>query len=54
MLARLAIVGSLLSFMTQGNRKFWLLPLVISLLIVLVLIILGGASVIAPFMYPLF
>ncbi len=45
-------LGQVISFLTTGSRKFWLLPLVLSLLIVIVLIALGGASVIAPFLYP--
>lgn len=45
-------MGRVLGFLTSGSRKFWLLPLVLSLLIVIVLIALGGASVVAPFLYP--
>jgi hypothetical protein len=54
MLSRLSVLGSLLSFTVQGNRKFWLLPLVLSLLIVLILIVFGSVSALAPFLYPLF
>ncbi|MGI8588321.1 MAG: DUF5989 family protein [Chloroflexia bacterium] len=49
MIARL---GRTIYFLTTGSRKFWLLPLVLSLLLVIVLIALGGASVVAPFLYP--
>lgn len=54
MLSRLSTIGNLLGFMVAGNRKFWLLPLVLSLTIVMVLIVLGGASAIGAFLYPLF
>ncbi len=54
MLSRLAVLGQLFGFMMQGSRKFWLLPLVLALLIVMLLIVVEGASVVAPFLYPLF
>ena len=54
MRSRLATVGELFGFMVKGNRKFWLLPLVLSLLIVMLLIVVAGASAVAPFLYPLF
>jgi hypothetical protein len=36
------------------RKKYWLLPLIISLVMVGALIILSQASVIAPFIYTLF
>jgi competence protein ComGC len=36
------------------RRKFWLMPLIIVLLILGVLIVLGGSSAVAPFIYSLF
>ena len=37
----------------RENKKWWLLPIVITLLLVGVLIVLGGTAL-APFIYPLF
>jgi hypothetical protein len=54
MRSRLATVAELLGFMLRGSRKFWLLPLVLSLLIVIVLIAFAAASSVAPFLYPFF
>lgn len=54
MLTRLSVLGSLFAFMVQGSRKFWLLPLVIALLVVVLAIAIGSSSVLAPFIYPLF
>ncbi len=54
MLARLSILGNLLGFMVQGNRKFWLLPLVLSLTIVIVLLVISSATPVFAFLYPLF
>lgn len=36
------------------RRKFWLMPLIIVLLILGILIVLGGSSAVAPFIYSLF
>lgn len=41
------------SFM-KARRKWWLAPLIIILLLIGVLIVLGGSSAIAPFIYTLF
>jgi len=38
----------------KERKKFWLLPVIIVLLILAVLIVFGGASAIAPFIYTLF
>ena len=38
----------------RERKKYWLLPLIISLVMVGALIILSQASVIAPFIYTLF
>lgn len=38
----------------KERKKFWLAPLIIILLILGVLIVLGGGSAIAPFIYTLF
>jgi hypothetical protein len=38
----------------KERKKFWLLPIIIILLLLGVLIVFGGASAIAPFIYTLF
>lgn len=38
----------------KERKKFWLAPLIIILLILGILIVLGGGSAIAPFIYTLF
>jgi competence protein ComGC len=38
----------------KHRKKFWLTPIIIVLLLVGVLLVLGGSSVIAPFIYTLF
>ncbi len=51
-LAHLATAGELLRFVWQ--RRLWLIPLVIVLLLIGLLIALASASAIAPFIYTLF
>lgn len=48
----LGIVGEFVAMLKQ-NKKYWLLPIIVALLLVGVLIILGGTSA-APFIYTLF
>lgn len=38
----------------RERKKFWLAPLIIILLLLGVLIVLGGSSALAPFVYTLF
>jgi hypothetical protein len=38
----------------KARKKWWLAPLIIVLLLIGVLIVLGGSSAIAPFIYTLF
>jgi hypothetical protein len=51
-LAHLSTAGELLSFVWQ--RRVWLVPLVLVLLVIGLLIALASASAIAPFIYTLF
>jgi hypothetical protein len=46
-------IKDLYMFITE-RKKYWLMPLIIVLLILGILIILGGSSAIAPFIYTLF
>jgi hypothetical protein len=50
---RFGIAGELLSYLMR-NKRWWLLPIVVMLLLMGVLIILGQSSAIAPFIYTLF
>ncbi len=38
----------------EGRRKFWLVPVILVLLILGFLIVFGGSSALAPFIYTLF
>jgi len=46
------LVSELIQFLKQ-NKKFWLIPLILGLLIFGLLIIMGGSAA-APFIYTLF
>jgi hypothetical protein len=50
---RLGIAGELLSFFWR-NKRWWVLPMVVVLLLMGVLLVLAQSSVIAPFIYTLF
>ena len=47
------IVKDLLKFMGE-RKKFWLAPVILVLLLLGVLIVIGGGSAVAPFIYTLF
>jgi len=47
------LIRELWSFMKE-NKKWWLLPVVIVLILVGTLIIIGQSSAISPFIYALF
>ena len=38
----------------KERKKFWLLPMIIVLLLLGVILVLGGGTAIAPFIYTLF
>jgi len=38
----------------KARKKFWLAPLIIVLLLLGILIVIGGGSALAPFIYTLF
>lgn len=50
---RFGIAGELLSFF-WSNKRWWILPVIIVLLVMGVLLVLAQSSVIAPFIYTLF
>jgi hypothetical protein len=53
MVARMGILGELLQFLWK-RKLYWLIPMIITLIIVAVLIIAGSHGAIAPFIYTLF
>lgn len=53
MVRNFGVVGELFSFF-WGNKRWWLLPMVLTLFLLGALIILAQSSAIAPFIYTLF
>jgi len=49
----LGVAGELISFF-WSNKRWWLLPMVVSLFLIGALIALAQSSAIAPFIYTLF
>ena len=52
-MSKLQVVSELWQFMRQ-NKKYWLAPIVITLVLFGVLLVLAKGSAIAPFIYTLF
>jgi competence protein ComGC len=52
-MSKLRVASELWQFMRE-NKKFWLAPIVIVLLLVGVLLVLAKGSAVAPFIYTLF
>jgi hypothetical protein len=50
---RFGIAGELLSFL-WGNKRWWMVPMIVVLFAFGVLLILAQSSAIAPFIYTLF
>jgi uncharacterized membrane protein len=50
---RLGIIKELFSFF-WSNKRWWLVPMLVTLIVVGVLIVLAQSSAIAPFIYTLF
>jgi hypothetical protein len=53
MVSKIRIVGEYLQFLRE-QRKWWILPIVVLLLVLGVLIVLTKGSALAPFIYALF
>ncbi len=51
-LASGSLLGELLGFLRQ-NKKWWLIPVILALVVIGALVVLGGTAV-APFIYTLF
>lgn len=52
-MSKIRIVGEYLQFLRE-QRKWWVLPIVVLLLVLGVLIVLTKGSALAPFIYALF
>jgi hypothetical protein len=52
-MAKIKIIAEYLEFLKE-NKKWWLMPVVISLLLFGLLIVLTKGSALAPFIYTLF
>lgn len=50
---KMEAIKDLWLFMKE-RKKYWLSPIIIALLIVGILIVFGGSSAVAPFIYSLF
>ena len=53
LMSKIYVINELWQFMRE-NKKFWLAPIVITLVAVGVLLVLAKGSAIAPFIYTLF
>jgi len=51
--SRFGIVGELLSFF-WSKKRWWLVPMLVSLFLITVLIVVAQSSAVAPFIYTLF
>jgi hypothetical protein len=49
---RAGVMGELLSFLWQ-RKLYWLIPMVVVLLVFGLILVAGGSSFLAPFIYPL-
>ena len=52
-MSKLYVIDELWQFMRE-NKKYWMAPIVITLVLVGVLLVLAKGSAIAPFIYTLF
>jgi Family of unknown function (DUF5989) len=52
-MSKLYVVSELFQFMRE-NKKYWMAPIVITLVLAGVLLVLAKGSAIAPFIYTLF
>lgn len=49
---RLGIVGELFAFLWK-RKLYWMIPLIVSLLVIAILIIFGSSSPLGAFIYPM-
>ena len=50
---RLGVVGELLAFLWR-ERLWWMIPILIALVLIALLVVFGGNTAVAPFVYVLF
>ena len=53
LLSRLGVIGELFSFLWK-RKRWWLIPMVSVLILLVVLLVFAQGSAIAPFIYTLF
>ena len=52
-MSKLQVMSELWQFM-QENKKYWLAPILLTLVLVGILLVLAKSSAVAPFIYSLF
>jgi drug/metabolite transporter superfamily protein YnfA len=52
-MSKVQVISELWEFMRE-NKKFWLAPIVITLIVFGIILVLAKSSAIAPFIYTLF
>jgi drug/metabolite transporter superfamily protein YnfA len=52
-MGKLALAGEIWLFLRQ-NKKFWLLPIIVVLVLLGVLLVFAQSSALAPFIYTIF
>lgn len=52
-MAKLSLIKEFILFLKQ-EKKWWLIPIVLLLLVLGVLVVFAESSALAPFLYPLF
>ena len=52
-MGKMRVLGELLDFLKQ-EKKFWLMPMVVILILVGLLLVFAQASAVGPFIYTLF
>lgn len=53
LISRLGVIGELLAFLWK-RRRWWLIPMVAVLILVVLVLVFAQGSAIAPFIYTLF
>jgi hypothetical protein len=53
LLVRMGILGELLRFLWQ-RKLWWLIPMIVALILIVILLVFAQGSAVAPFIYTLF
>ncbi len=51
-LSKLAVLGELFSFLWK-NKRWWIIPVVVLLLVFAIIFVIAESSALGPFIYPL-